>query len=359
MARAGDDEPVDSDRFAGAPAPWETVDLIGHDAAEQLLLDAYRRRRLPNAFVIGGPEGIGKATLAWRFARFILAHPDPTAEPVQTAASLSVAPDHPVARRMIARAHSDIVVLRREYNDRTRKHFADIRVEDVRKMLHRFQQAAAAGGYRIAILDSAEDLNRASANALLKIVEEPPSRSLFLIIAQRPAMLLPTIRSRSRVLRLHPLSDAAVAAAVHGLGEPWAGREDEAINRSAAHSGGSVRQALRLLQGDALTVLDQTHQLLSHLPQVNWKAVHQLADDLGGAELHGFDSVIAAILDWLDQQLQIGAAIAPLGRLAPYAEVWEKVMSAARETEALNLDKRPLLLSIFAELSSTATSGSS
>jgi len=358
MARE-DDAQSDSDRFDGAPAPWETDQLFGHAEAEQLLLEAYRSRRLPNAFVLGGPEGIGKATLAWRFARFILANPDPGSKAVQTAQSLAVERDHPVARRLIARAHSDLIVLRRETNERTHKHFTEIRVEEVRKMLQRFQQASSAGGFRIAILDSTEHLNRTSANALLKIVEEPPSRSIFLIIAQRPAMLLPTIRSRASLVRLRPLASAEVAAAVQALGAPFADRPLEAIERAAAHSGGSVRQALRLLEGTALTVLDQTHRLLQALPSVDWQGVHALADHLGDSDADRLDNVIAAVLDWLNEQIQAGAAAGRAARLAPYAEVWEKVVSAARETEALNLDKRPLLLSLFAELAAASGSGSS
>jgi DNA polymerase III subunit delta' len=358
MAR-DEDAQTDSDRYGGAPAPWESAQLFGHVEAEQVLLDAYRTHRLPNAFVVGGPEGIGKATLAWRFARFVLTNPEPDSDAVQRAASLAVAADHPVARRIVARAHSDLIVLRREYNERTRKFFTDIRVEDVRKMLHRFQQASSAGGFRIAILDSAENLNRASANALLKIVEEPPARSIFLIVAQRPAMLLPTIRSRASLLRLRPLPRGDVGAAVRALGSPWADRPEDAIARAAAHSGGSVRQALRLLEGAALTLLDQTHRLLENLPNIDWKGVHALADHLGDSDTDGFDNVLAAVLDWLNAQVQRGAADGPLARLAPYAEVWEKVVNAARETEALNLDKRPLLLSLFAELAIASAGGPS
>jgi DNA polymerase III subunit delta' len=354
-----EDALTDSDRYEGAPAPWENDQLFGHAEAELLLLNAYRTGRLPNAFVVGGPEGIGKATLAWRFARFVLSYPDPDSEAVRRAPSLRVAADHPVARRIIARAHSDVIVLRREYNERTRKFFTEIRVEDVRKMLHRFQHSSSAGGFRIAILDSAENLNRASANALLKIVEEPPARSIFLIIAQRPAVLLPTIRSRSNLLRLRPLPRAAVAAAVRALGSPWADRPEDAIERAAAHSGGSVRQALRLLEGAAMTLLDQTHRLLENLPEVDWKGVHALADHLGDGDTDGFDNVVAAVLDWLNAQVQTGAAGGRLARLAPYAEVWEKVVNAARETEALNLDKRPLLLSLFAELATASAGGPS
>jgi DNA polymerase-3 subunit delta' len=356
MAREADDIVFESNRLADAPAPWETLALFGHVAAERQLLEAFRSDRLPNAYIIAGPEGIGKATLAFRFARFMLTHQDPAAAAVTTAQSLAVAPEDPVARRIAANAHGDITVLRREYNERTRKHFSEIRVDDVRKLLHRFHHAAAAGGYRIAILDSAEDLNRAGANALLKIIEEPPPKSLFLIIATRPGALLPTIRSRCRLLRLAPLPQMAVVQAVEALGQPWSKTAAEAIARAAARAGGSVRQALRLLDSDALTLLNETHRLLAHLPSIDWRKVHQLADEVGSDPVAGFDSVFGAILDWIDARVQAGSGDG-VAHLAPLAEVWEKASVAARETEALNLDRRPLILSIFAQLATAMGGG--
>jgi DNA polymerase-3 subunit delta' len=356
MARELDEVPPESNRVANAPAPWETLVLFGHGAAEGQLLDAYRSGRLPNAYIISGPQGIGKATLAFRFARFILAQKNPTAASVMTAQCLAVAAEDPVARRIAAQAHGDIAVLRREYNERTRKHFSEIRVEDVRKLLHRFHHAASAGGYRIAILDSAEDLNRAGANALLKIIEEPPPQSLFLIVATRPGALLPTIRSRCRLLRLAPLTEMAIMQAVEAIGEPWSQAPTEAIAQAAARAAGSVRQALRLLDGEALTLLDETHGLLEHLPSVDWRRVHQLADQVGNDPLVAFDSVFGAILDWIDARVQAGSG-SGAAYLAPLAEVWEKASVAARETEALNLDKRPLILSIFAQLATAMGGG--
>jgi DNA polymerase-3 subunit delta' len=355
MAREPADIVRESNCLAHAPAPWQTFDLFGHGAAERQLLEAYRSGRLPNAYIISGPDGIGKATLAFRFARFMLAHQDPAAALVKMAQSLAVAAEDPVARRIAAHAHSDITVLRREYNERTRKHFNEIRVEDVRKLLHRFHQAAAAGGFRVAILDRAEDLNRAGANALLKVIEEPPPKSLFLIIATRPGALLPTIRSRCRLLRLAPLSPAAVVQAVAAMGAPWSQAPTESIAQAVARAGGSVRQALRLLDGEALTLLDETHGLLAHLPSVDWRKVHRLADRVGNDPVAAFDSVFGAILDWIDARVQASSE-SGAAYLAPFAEVWEKASVAAREAEALNLDKRPLILSIFAQLA-TATGG--
>src|SRR3954454_5198735 len=116
--------------------------LYGHAAAEQALLDAYRSGRVPHAWLIGGENGIGKATLAYRMARFVLAHPDPKSPAVQNATSLDLPPDHPTARRIAGRAHSDLLVLERVINEKTGKLFTETRVEQVRESVSFFGSTA-------------------------------------------------------------------------------------------------------------------------------------------------------------------------------------------------------------------------
>ena len=327
--RSADEAVPESDCVEDAPHPRHNHRLIGHDVAERQLLEAYRSGRLPQAWIIGGLEGIGKATLAWRMARFLFANPLHDSAAVARAHDLSVSPDHPAAHRIDSMSLGDLSLLRREWNEKTKKHFTEIRMDDVRHALEMFHHAAGEGGWRICIVDCAEDLNRSGANALLKVMEEPPPRSLFLIVSHRPARILPTIRSRSRMLQLEPLSADQVSQVVR-----------------------TVRQALRYLDKDRFELAESVEGLLSHLPKVDWHGVHRLGDRIAGsAAVDDFDSVIGALFDWLDAQVHLGAQAgeAP-GRLAPYAEVWEKVADAVREAEALNLDKRPLVLSIFADL---------
>ncbi len=347
-----DDSPPESDRFEEAPHPRETTELFGHRAAEAEFLDAYRAGRLPQAWLIGGREGIGKATLAWRVARFVLAHPDPRAPAVQQAHNLAVPADNPSARRIAARSHPDVSVLRREWDPKTKKHFTEIRVDDVRKTIDMFHHAAGEGGWRVAIVDCADDLNRSSANALLKVIEEPPPRSLFLIIAHQPAQTMPTIRSRCRRQFLAGLEQGDVVSAMRTLGEPWDKTPVGDLEAAALRSGGSVRDALKLLSGDSLALIDTVERLLNNLPSVDWARVHDLAEATQGREgLEGFESFMAAIFDWLDRFVhEAAAASVAVQRLAPLAEVWEKIAASARETQALNLDRRPLVLSIFSDL---------
>lgn len=350
MARANLEAPPESDRFEDAPHPRETLSLIGHQAEELALLDAYRANRLPHAILIGGPAGIGKATFAWRLTRFLLAHPDPTARSVQAAQNFDVPANHPVTQKLAALAHGDVFLLRREWNEKAKRPFTEIRADDVRQAIHLFQQASSAGGYRICIVDSAEDLNRAGANALLKLIEEPPPRSVFLIIAHQPGQVLPTIRSRCRRLLLKPLSNQEIAEVVGQLGAPWDEADKAAVAQAAQRAGGSVGGALRLLGGRSLDLDREIGRLLNDLPSLDWRAVHQLADQVTGRDnSDDYAMMMTAIVDWIDGVLRREAARGA-GRLAPLAEVWEKAAEAARETEALNLDKRPLILSLFADL---------
>lgn len=354
MPRVILDIPPEADRFDEAPHPREQFAFFGHAEAERALLDAYRANRLPHAILIGGPHGIGKATLAWRLTRFLLANPDPNAASVQAAVDLSVASDHPVAHKLVALAHGDVFLLRREWNEKAKRPFTEIRADDVRQAIHVFQQAAGAGGYRICIVDAAEDLNRSGANALLKLIEEPPPRSLFLIIAHRPGQVLSTIRSRCRRLLLKTLSPQTVTSVIASLGPPFDAADRQAVAQAALRAHGSVPAALRLLGRRGLDLDAEISRLLDALPALDWRVVHELADQVAGREAtEDFEMMILAVVDWIDAVLKREAGRGA-GRLAPLAEVWEKAAEAARETEVLNLDRRPFVLSLFADLATAA-----
>ncbi len=344
--------PPESDRFDDAPHPRETLALYGHAAAERELLDAYRRNRLAQAWIIGGPEGIGKATLGWRFARYLLAHPDPAAPDVGAADTLAVPADHPAARRVATMALADIFLLRREWNDKTKKHFTEIRVDDVREITRSFHQGSGTGGWRIAIIDCADDLNRSAANALLKLIEEPPERSLFLLVAHQPGRILPTIRSRCRKLMLPALTQEETVAAVEALGAPWSALPLEEIAAAAARAEGSVRETLRLLGGDAMAFDASVARLLQRLPQVDWLGVHTLADKLTGRDNEAaYETFMRALERHLDRRVRsLSQSGAPPVRLVGYARAWDEIKALARETEVFNFDKRAMVLGVFERL---------
>jgi DNA polymerase-3 subunit delta' len=355
-------ETPESDRYEDAPHPRATLKLFGHAAAEQELLDAYRRNRMAQAWIIGGPEGVGKATLAWRLTRFLLAHPDPAAAVVQAAADLSVPDNHPAARRIASLALADIFLLRREWNDKAKpaKHFTEIRVDDVRKVINAFHQASGTGGWRVCIVDCADDLNRSAANALLKLIEEPPERSLFLLIAHQPGRILPTIRSRCRKLMVGGVTEAEIAGAIDAIGAPWAQRPAPDIAAAAARAEGSVREALRLLDGDALAFDASIVKLFDRLPSIDWIGVHMLADKLAGRDNEAaYETFMRALQRHIDRRVRTlaGAGASP-AQLAGFARAWEEIHTLARETEVFNFDKKALALAIFDRLAGAESAGS-
>jgi DNA polymerase III subunit delta' len=336
---------------AEAPHPRETTVLFGHGEAEQTLLDAYRSGRIPHAWLFGGPAGIGKATLAYRMARFVLANPNPASAAVRKAKSLALPDDDRTLRRIAAQGHPDLLVLERVVNEKTGKLYTVIRVDDVRRTVPFFGSTAGEGGWRVAIVDTADELQYPqAANALLKILEEPPPNALLLLISHAPARLLPTIRSRCRRLTLRPLSPSDVAsAAALALGRD---AKDGELREASALAEGSVGRALTLLEGPALALRKRVVDLLERLPAVDPQALHALGDALGGYEPQRLASFIDAVNEWLAARL----ACASRERMLRIAEAWDKVNQAARDADEYNLERKPLVFSVFGWLSEAARS---
>jgi DNA polymerase-3 subunit delta' len=326
--------------------PRETNVLFGHAGAEEMLLDAYRGGRIPHAWLIGGPPGVGKATLAYRMARFVLTHPEPAAAEVQRAASLEVDATSATARHVAGGTHGGLLVLERALNERGVLRTA-ISVEDARKTVTFFGATAAAGGWRVCIVDTVDELNANSANALLKVVEEPPPRSLFLLLSNAPARVLATIQSRCRKLVLRPLATAEVIRAVAAAtGQP---ENAPALRQAAEASEGSVGRAVMLLGGSALGLQERTTQLLKSLPNVDPKALHALGDALAGNDRTTLAAFVDTVERWLIERLGNGSN-ANLASLARVSEVWEKVLRDARDTQEYNLERKPLVFSVFGML---------
>jgi DNA polymerase III subunit delta' len=332
------------------PHPRETTVFFGHAAAERALLDAYRGGRIPHAWLIGGPPGIGKATLAYRMARFVLAHPDPAAPAVQAATTLAVDPEHSAARRMAARAHGGLLMLERTEGESGALRTV-ITVDEVRRTIGFFGRTAGEGGWRICIVDSADELQYPrGSNALLKILEEPPARALLLLVSNAPGRLLPTIRSRCRQLALRaPAPEDIALAAAAALGRS---ADDEEVREAAAAADGSVGRSVQLLSGDALKVRERVSELLAALPSVDAMALHALGDALGRADPQAFVAFVDTVRDWLSARLGRGSG--EPARLAQVAEVWEKLNGAAREVEVFNLDRKPMVFAVFGLLAEAA-----
>jgi DNA polymerase-3 subunit delta' len=329
--------------------PRQTVDLFGHGDAERVLLDAYRSGRIPHAWLITGPRGVGKATLAYRMARFVLAHPDPWAPQVQSARSLAIDPQHPVARRIAVQGQGDLLVLERTLNERGKLR-QDIAVDDVRRTVSFFGSTAAEGGWRIAIVDAVDELNAAGANALLKVVEEPPPRTLLLLVSHARGQVLPTIRSRCRLLELRPLSTAEVAQAVAAaLGQ----EADAEVMEAAGFAEGSVGRALGMLDGPDLALRQRLTQMLQRLPETDPMALHALGDAMAGVDPQPLATFTDTVNAWLSARLSEPQDVAQMARIA---EVWDKVNRAAGDAAEYNLERKPLVFSVFGLLAEAVRS---
>src|SRR6516162_10232296 len=194
---------------AGGPAPRANPELIGHESAERELRRLVEADRLPHAILLSGPRGIGKATLAFRFARFLLANRDRSTK-MANLSGLAIDPESGVFRRVAAGGHADLLTIERAFDPRRRRLRSEIVVDDAREITSFFRLTAAEEGWRVVIIDGAEEMNRSAANALLKILEEPPRLALLLLTCHTPGRLLPTIRSRCRRFPLVPLARAVV-----------------------------------------------------------------------------------------------------------------------------------------------------
>jgi DNA polymerase-3 subunit delta' len=332
------------------PDARATTGFFGHREAERALLDAYRTGRIPHAWLLGGPAGIGKATLAFRMARFVLAHGDATSPAVRKAESLEVAPSHPVARQVANQAHPDLLVLERTENESGNLRTV-ITVDQVRRTISFFGSTAGAGGWRVCIVDTADELQYPQAsNALLKMLEEPPRRALFLLVSNSPGRLLPTIRSRCCRVDLRPPGATEVAQAVAAAMDRNA--DEAAVRTAAAAADGSVARALNLLAGEGLVLRERVTRLLEALPATDARALHAVGEALAASDDESLTAFVDAVRDWLSARLRTAPAEPRF--LAGLAEAWERVNQAAEDVEIYNLDPRPLVFSTFSLLAETA-----
>ncbi len=368
-SRPADDTLPEPDRAEGAPHPRETARLYGHTAAQDAFLSAFNGGRLHHGWLISGPRGVGKATLAWRLARFLLAAPDDDGmfapPPPDT---LDIPETHPVATRLRALSEPRLFLLRRGPNERGNALSQIISVEEVRELKKFLNLSAPDGGRRAVIIDAADEMNPNAANAILKMLEEPPARVTFLLIAHQPARLLPTIRSRCRSLPLHPLSPQDLADAL-----TQAGVEVEDPQATAELAGGSVGTALRLVTLDGLARYRELVALLATLPRLDRPRLIALAEAGAARGTEGrFDLTVTLIDQFLARAARTGITRQPppeaapgeaalLSRIAPdahaaraWADLAQSLGARARAGKAVNLDPAALLVDMVLKVDETA-----
>jgi DNA polymerase-3 subunit delta' len=359
------------ERDAPSWGPRHTADLVGHGAAEATLIDAWGSGRMAHAWLITGPKGIGKATLAFRFARFLLARGAAPALDMFGGRpdSLLVAPDDPVFARVAAAGHADLLTVERSWNDKGSRWRNEIVIDDVRRVTPFFGMTAGEGGWRICILDAADEMNRNAANAVLKILEEPPARALILLVAHAPGRLLPTIRSRCRRLALRPLAEPEVAAVLAARRPDLPEGDRAALARLAE---GSPGRALALAEQGGLDLYREMVGLIGSLPALEVEKLHAVGDRFGRAAGAAAFTVMMDLLGWwLARLVRAGATGAAIAEIVPgeaalmrrlaairgldqWVEVWENLSRLVALTDSLTLDRKQVALNVFSSLERAA-----
>jgi DNA polymerase-3 subunit delta' len=352
--------PDEPDRLDGAPHPREAVRLFGQEEAEARFLAALAGGRPHHAWLITGPRGVGKATLAWRIARHMVSG--------AAGNSLDMASNDPVFRRVAALGHPQVLLCRRPWDEKGERLRTVITVDEVRALKGFFQLSAADAGWRVAIVDAADELNESAANALLKILEEPPPRAVLLLVSHRPSLLLPTVRSRCRELRCRPLDPPALAAALAQAGAPA-----DAEDALAKLTGGSVGTAMRLMASDGVTIYGEILALIGRAPPADRRRAIALAEACAGRTAAArYDLTLELVQLALSRLALAGAGgeVAPatdaeagamtrLGATPGQARIWAaavtRIADRTGHARAVNLDPAQVILDTFLQIDAAAT----
>ncbi len=352
--------------------PRENPLLIGHDKAERRFLNAWQSDRIPHAWLISGPEGIGKATLSYRIARFILLKNTKREQPQNSALlehtssprNLEVSITDPIFRKIASGGHPDLLTIERTQNEKDNRLKSNISVDEIRSCISFLRLTPAEAGWRVLIVDSADDLSINAANALLKILEEPTPRTLILLTVNRPLQLLATIRSRCCTLKLRPLSNDDL---VHVIQQSKLQIEPKDRENLVNLSSGSPGRALTFAEENILVLFNEFLALLENFPQIDAEKLHKLADKLSvSGEEKTFSLTMELICSWLSSLIKN----ASLGKQHPgqqqsynwltengvdrLVELWEKIEGLSQRAIHQSLDRKHIILTIFGLIKSTA-----
>lgn len=333
----------------GAVHPAANTRLFGHGAAEDFLARSYRSGKGHHAVLIEGPEGIGKATLAFRFANHVLAHPRPEDAPD---ALSDPDPAAPAFRQIVAGASHNLLHITRPFDAKSGKLKTAITVDEVRRAGKFFGQTSGGESWRIVIVDPADDMNRSAANAILKMLEEPPRRSMFLVLSHAPGRLLPTIRSRCMPLVLRPLHDADLRLALQNLGLSIASAVEARLMSAA---GGSVSQAIKLVNYGGLDILEAFESILRAQGAEQRKAMHKIADAVaarGNDTLYGF--FVNHVGEHISAAARGAADDGDLDRAFKLSNLYSSLTERVSVADAYNLDRKQTVLSLLTDLAASS-----
>ncbi len=363
MAKGSEEEQVpEADRLGDLPHPRETTPLVGHIDAVERFARAFAGGRMPGAWLLSGPKGVGKATFAYHAARALLRGAAETPDQIVSASNDTV------YQRVGAQGHGNLMVLRRPWDERTKRLKTELTVEQVRRTGTFFSQTASEAAWRICIVDSADEMNRNAANALLKTLEEPPARSVFLLVSRSPGRLPPTMRSRCRGLKFSPLAPNLTGQVVHQVLGEAGGSQPAELDAALALAEGSPGRALQLIEAGGGDLYASIVALMPGARGTDRAGIAMLADRMsrpGQDESYRlFRSLLAQAFSQiartalagsppgdvpaaLTERIRTISAVQPVDR---WASLWEMSNAFLADVDAVNADRRQAIASVFQKI---------
>lgn len=347
--------------------------LLGHDQAKESFMSAWSENRLPHAWLISGPQGIGKATFCYACARALLAETSPQdnlglslglddGSSTQALKSFSVSSAHPIFGKVASGSHPDLMVVSPGVNPRTGKQRQEILVDDIRALSGFLSLTAGESLWRVAIIDSADSLNRNAANALLKLLEEPPKQTVLMLVSHSPGRLLPTIRSRCRKLPLGRLSSENVSSVLEEQGLVL---DADRLEHVVALADGRPGYGIAIVENEGYETHAALLALMANLPRLDISALHNIGDKLAraGAETK-YVMGMTLFRDFIGRAVRARAknivfdTLGPAeqkastiihgsGSLEQWVSLWENTGAEVERSLRLNLDKKQVLIDTF------------
>ena len=331
----------------GAIPPSRNVRLFGHAKTAAFLANAYATGQLHHALLLEGAQGIGKATLAFRLANHVLSHPDPEQAP---SAMTDPDPDSSVNRQIASGASHNLIHLTRPVDQKTGRMRTAITVDEVRRVGRFLAQTSGTGNWRIVIVDPADDLNRSAANAILKMLEEPPRNALFILVSHLPGRLLATIRSRCMPVRMLPLGLDEMKAGLEHLGVDR-GQDEAILDAVIRLSEGSLANALLLLRYGGLEIAEIFEQIMAKGPLGSRETVYKLADSLSARDRDmAFTFFGDHAVEWLARSARTEADSGNLARADRLAWLTQKIREDLATADIYNLDRKQVVASVFSSI---------
>lgn len=347
-----DDDAIVADKIDGIPHPAENLQLIGHEETLSQILQQYASGRMHHALLLTGPRGIGKATLALRIASHVFRYPNGHGAPLVLDDSQ---PNDPINGKLAARSHPNLLHMTRPWDDKTKKFKTQLTVDVIRLTVPFFGTSRGEEGWRIAIVDAADDMNASAANALLKILEEPPTNTLFFVLSHSPAKVLPTIRSRCQQISIKPLSDDQVVNILDRFGAlDQLNLDDKILLGKLAK--GSVRTGLLLSHENGLDIYKSFMIACERLQKPDWAQIQTMAEKVTA---RGKEDGFRLLLEFANEYMESHATGRvgqknDISSLARWAQVWEKTQNSTRIADGYNLDKKQVILNLFHDMGEAA-----